>query len=207
MKALFLLLILFAAGSLHAQTQTQCDLRWMFQYDPAAQVNAEASVNNDSTTSFLIALSLPASTISPSVGWTVPDADSFGVYLRTDSGVFITIQHDGPSNTFIYDTTFAGPLSWHEVVIHVTPGQHNYSIMLYPIALTGPLRPTVFNVPVYFGAAWEWNRAPGIPASVSNYSNFSNSSKPRWYDEIGREVDSTTRGFVISNDGQRRINP
>jgi hypothetical protein len=207
MKALFLLLILSVPA--YSQTRTQCPLRWMFQYDPAAQVNAEASVNDDSTTSYLIAWSLHASTISPSVGFTVTTADSFSVDLRTDSGVFITIQHDGPSNTFITDTTFAGPIFWHPVVIHVTPGQHNYSVMLYPIALIGPLIPTIFNVPVFIGAAYAWNRAPAPPAGILPNRQPAIIENEQWFDILSREVNIhdmlLPHGMYFSRDSRKII--
>ena len=165
-------------------------------------MNADLSVNNDSTTSYLVALKdgFP-STITPSVGWSVKTSDSFGVFLRTDSGVFISIQHDGlVDGTFDIDTTVTGPIFWHEVAIAVTPGSHNYSVMLYPINPTGPLRPTVFAVPVYFGAAYEWNAAaipPPPPASV-NYPGTPVSSKPaKYFNELGVPVDSLSPEAVI----------
>ena len=206
MKTLLFLLLLSVPA--FAQ-QSQCPLRYMWQYYPPAQVNAWQSVKNDSTTSYLIAYSQKdgfSSTISPSVGWTVDGGDSFGVFLRTDSAVFIVIQHDGVLDAFDIDTTVTGPIYWHEVAVAVTPGNTNYSVMLYPINPTGPLRSTVFDVPVYFGAAYEWNAKP--IASVS--ANFDPIKKHpvKWYDILGRRVDSSHwRGPIFSNDGRKKWNP
>jgi len=196
MKAsMFLLLLSIPAFG----QQTQCPLRWMFQYDPAAQVNALGSLANDSTTSYLVALSGPQfpSTITPSVGWTVGAADSFGVFLRTDSGVFIIIQHEGVANTFVIDTAFIGPCAWHEVAVAVTPGQTNYSLMLYPVFPSGPLRYTAFGTPVYFGGAYQWNRAP--VDGVSEHIATAPAQPVKWYNSLGVETDSLSPEAVIRN--------
>jgi hypothetical protein len=163
----------------------------MWQYDAAAQVGALQSYANDSTTSYLISFNgapFP-STITPTVGYTVGNADSFGIFLCADSGVFVAIQHDGTAGTFIIDTAFAGPCYWHEVAVRITPGQHNYSLTIPPVFPSGPLRQTVFGKPLHFGAAYEWNTAPpaGVAEDIPVYSHI-----VTWYDELGREVDSNS---------------
>jgi hypothetical protein len=203
MKTLALLLLF--CGTLHAQDTTQCPLRYMFQYYPPAQHYMELSVKNDSATAYLIAYSEAdgfSSDISPSVGWSVGDADSFGVYMRTDSAVLVTIQHDGPYGSFIEDTMIVGPFYWHRVAVRVTPGQHNYSVELYPGSQHGPPRTTVFDVPVYIGGAYEWSDAPASVTGVEQRKPV----RHEWFDLLGRPADSTAMGFVISSDGTRKMN-
>lgn len=180
-KVLIMLMLLFASRA--TAQWVQCPLRWMYQYYPPAQFDAAESIKDDSDLAYLVALinGFP-SPISPTVGWYVGVADSFSVNARTTDSILVTIQHDGLYGSFVIDTTIVGPFYWHAITVHVTPGAHNYSMQLYPGTQTGPPRHTVFGVPVYFGAAYQWSTTAGV-----NVSEIPNSSKPRYYDELGRE--------------------
>lgn len=183
MKTSLILIALLFAPVLRAQ-KTQCPLRWMYQYYPPAQYDAAESIKDDSELAYLVALSngFP-SPISPSVGWSVGDADYFSVNARTADSVLVTIQHDGPYGSFVTDTTIVGPFYWHAITVHVTPGQHNYSMQLYPGTQTGPARQTVFGVPVYFGAAYQWSAMAGV-RPAQNASHVA----ARYFDVLGRAV-------------------
>lgn len=189
----------------HAQ-QIQCPTRYMWQYFPGAVWNEDSSIYNDSNTSYLVALKdgFPT-TITPTVGWSVGASDSFGIYLRADSGVFIVIQHDGPAGAFIIDTAFVGPCCWHEITVPVTPGEHNYSLTLPPVFPFGPLRSTVFGEPVHFGAAYRWDKAPR--SGVTTEDKIGRPTVIHWFNLLGLEADSTsfTPGFYISTDGRKRV--
>lgn len=191
MKTTLILIALFFAPVLRAQ-KIQCPLRWMYQYVDSCQHEAGASVDDDSALAYLIAtLKGYPFAVTSSVGWSVDDADSFAVHARTTDSVLVTIQHDDPFHpgAFIEDTTFVGPFYWRLLTVPVTPGAHNYSMMLYPSSENdnkiagGQPRRTVFDRPVYFGAAYQWSATAGV-RSAQNASHVT----ARYFDVLGRVV-------------------